>query len=173
MSSKAREASARVGAQDLAAMESAASEFEIALVVIGHSFGHWVERCAAAAGIEGLTTMDLLVLHYLRVRQRELKAGDIAFALSIESTHLVTYSLRKLLKLGQLAARKSGKETLFSAAPAAEAPFQAYSKVRRDCLVASLASMKNGEDLLRDVGEQLTRLAGIYEQAARSAALAT
>src|SRR3978361_2141106 len=75
------------------------SEFEFGLIVAGHAFNRWVVRCMAAAGVKDLTALDVLLLHHVNHRAREKKLGDISFMLNIEDTHLVSYSLKKLVAM--------------------------------------------------------------------------
>jgi predicted MarR family transcription regulator len=148
----------------------ATSEFEIAMIVFWHTFSRWVERCGQAAGVEGLSTFDLLILHFLRLRRRPLRAVDIGFALSIEDQHLVSYSLRKLLRLALVSSEKNGKEIMYTTTPKSEESFQRYVEVRHRFLISAIEMIQNpGYDMTALAG-MLRALSGIYEQAARAAA---
>lgn len=146
------------------------TEFELALVGLWHTFSRWVERCADASGSQGLSSLDLLVLHFLIYRARSMRAADIAFALSIEDTHLVSYSLKKLVRLGLMDTRRSGKEILYTPTESNETSFNRYVDVRQAYLISAIELLqKPGYDLAALTG-MLRALSGVYEQAARSAA---
>lgn len=148
----------------------ATSEFEISMIVFWHTFSRWVERCGQAAGVEGLSTFDLLILHFLRLRRRPLRAVDIGFALSIEDQHLVSYSLRKLLRLALVASEKNGKEILYTTTPKSENSFRRYVEVRQRLLISAIEMMQSPGYDMTALGGMLRALSGIYEQAARAAA---
>ena len=68
----------------------------------------------AAAGCPDLTITDVLVLHHICHRARNKKLGDICFVLNVEDTHVVGYSLKKLLAAGLAQGEKVGKEVFYS-----------------------------------------------------------
>src|SRR5690606_35729203 len=76
------------------------SDFEFGLIVAYNAFSRWAVRCMAAAGMPDLTITDVLVLHHVHHRGRSKKLADVCFTLSYEDTHVVNYSLKKLLGLG-------------------------------------------------------------------------
>ena len=82
------------------------SELEFGLIVAWNAFSRWAVRCMAAAGCPELTITDVLVLHHICHRARNKKVGDICFVLNVEDTHVVGYSLKKLLAAG-LAQRRA------------------------------------------------------------------
>ena len=51
----------------------------------------------AAAGCPDLTITDVLLVHHLCHRARHKKLADICFVLNYEDTHVVAYSLKKLV----------------------------------------------------------------------------
>ena len=61
-----------------------------------------------------LTITDVLVLHHICHRARNKKVGDICFVLNVEDTHVVAYSLKKLLAAGLAQGEKVGKEVFYS-----------------------------------------------------------
>ena len=91
------------------------SEFEYGLILAQNAFSRWTVRCMAAAGAPELGPLDVLVLHSVNHRDRAKQVADICFVLNVEDTHTVTYSLRKLEKLGLVDRSRRGKETFFAA----------------------------------------------------------
>ena len=143
------------------------SEFEFGLIVAWNAFSRWAVRCMSAAGAADLTITDVLVLHHINHRARNKKLADICFVLNYEDTHVVAYSLKKLLAAGLAQGDKVGKEVFYSPSASGEAAVQKYREVREACLVDNLDSERN-----HDIGE-LARLmrtmSGMYDQAARAA----
>ena len=103
----------------------------------------------AAAGCPDLTITDVLVLHHICHRARNKKLGDICFVLNVEDTHVVAYSLKKLLAAGLAQGERVGKEVFYSPTPAGEAAVAKYREVREACLIANLDAERNA-----DIGER-------------------
>jgi predicted MarR family transcription regulator len=145
------------------------SEFEFGLIISSNAFNRWVTRCMSAAGLKDLTTLDVLLLHHVNHRAREKKLADVSFMMNIEDTHVVSYSLRKLVGLGLVATAKRGKEVVYFTTPAGQAQIERYREVREACLVAALS--KDGSDNARlgELAGFLRFLSGMYDQAARAA----
>ena len=121
------------------------SEFEFGLIVAWNAFSRWAVRCMAAAGCPDLTITDVLLLHHINHRARNKKLADICFVLNYEDTHVVAYSLKKLVAARLVKADKVGKEVLYSPTAAGEAVVQQYRAVREECLVKSLDTELNAD----------------------------
>ena len=146
------------------------SEFEFGLIVAGNAFHRWITHCMSAAGLKDLTPLDVLVLHHVTHRARDKRLADICFIMNVEDTHLINYSLKKLLNAGVVASSKSGKDVTYAATAAGRRYVERYREIRERCLIGALNA---DESLNRDIGElaRLLRvLSGMYDQAARSAA---
>ena len=143
------------------------SELEFGLIVAWNAFSRWAMRCMAAAGCPDLTITDVLVLHHINHRARNKKLADICFVLNYEDTHVVAYSLKKLVTAELAQAQKLGKEVFYSPTPTGEAVVARYREVREACLVDNLDAERNA-----DIGEMarlLRTMSGLYDQAARAA----
>lgn len=146
------------------------SEFEFGLIVASNAFHRWVVHCMSAAGLKDLMPLDVLVLHHVSHRARDKRLSDICFIMNIEDTHLVNYSLKKLVGLGMVVSSKSGKEVTYAATESGGTMVQRYREIREQCLIQALHA---DDGLNKDIGElaRLLRvLSGMYDQAARSAA---
>jgi predicted MarR family transcription regulator len=145
------------------------SEFEFGMIIANNAFNRWMVRCISAAGMKDMTATDVLVLHHINHRAREKKLADIAFILNIEDTHVVNYSLKKLLSLGLVNAVKRGKEVLYSTNEAGQELCQRYHEIREQLLVSGLTGADAESFELGELARFLRILSGLYEQAARSA----
>lgn len=143
------------------------SEFEFGLIVAWNAFSRWAVRCMAAAGCPDLTITDVLLVHHLCHRARNKKLADICFVLNYEDTHVVAYSLKKLVAAGLALAEKQGKEVFYSPTAQGEAFVQQYREVREDCLVKSLDTERNAD--IGELARMLRTMSGMYDQAARAA----
>jgi len=150
------------------------SEFEYGLIVASNALDRWVVRCMAAAGVGDLGPLDIMVVHSVNHRARDKKLADICFVLNVEDSHTVSYALRKLVRAGLVAARKSGKETLYATTKDGRAACERYRQVREDCLMAALevfagASEGDLNQRLGSAADLLRATSGLYDQAARAA----
>ena len=143
------------------------SEFEFGLIVAWNAFSRWAVRCMAASGAPDLAITDVLVLHHVCHRARNKKLGDICFVLNYEDTHVVAYSLKKLLAAGLVVSEKIGKEVFFSPSAEGEAVVQRYREVRERCLVPNLEGDRNPE--IGELALLMRTMSGLYDQAARAA----
>lgn len=145
------------------------SEFEYGLIIAWHAFGRWVVRCMTAAGLKDATVMEVLVLHHVHHRARDKKLADICFVLNVEDTHVVAYSLKKLVAAGLVKSEKRGKEVAFSTTDAGAAVIAQYRSVREGCLVTALTADGSTHQELSGVANLLRMMSGFYDQAARAA----
>jgi predicted MarR family transcription regulator len=143
------------------------SEFEFGMIVAWNAFSRWAMRCMAAAGCPDLTITDVLVLHHLNHRERNKKLADICFVLNYEDTHVVAYSLKKLVAAALVQAEKVGKEVIYRPSPAGEAAVRHYREVREACLIANLDPDRNAD--IGELARLLRTMSGLYDQAARAA----
>ncbi|HTO81777.1 MAG TPA: winged helix DNA-binding protein [Methylomirabilota bacterium] len=146
------------------------SEFEFGLMIASEAFNRWVVRCMGAAGVRDLSTLDVVVLHSVNHRGREKRLNDICFVLNIEDSHLVTYALKKLGRLGLVDRSRRGKEAVFATTAAGRDMCSRYRKVRDACLIEALSALGTIDN--REIGglaRVLRALSGIYDQAARAA----
>lgn len=143
------------------------SEFEFGLIVAWHAFSRWAVRCMSAAGCPEVTITDVLLMHHLCHRARQKKLADICFVLNYEDTHVVAYSLKKLVAAGLAQTTRQGKEVLYSATPRGEAIVHQYRAIREDCLVRSLDVELNAD--IGELARLLRTMSGMYDQAARAA----
>src|SRR5690606_37034717 len=89
------------------------SELEYGLILLYHAFARWMVRCMGAAGVPNLSALDILVLHHINHRQRGKRLSDLCSVLGIDDSHLVNYSLKKLIQLKLIVRQKPGKEVYY------------------------------------------------------------
>lgn len=145
------------------------SEFEFGLIIASHAFSRWMVRCMAAAGVKDMTPTDVLIVHHVNHRDAEKKLADICFALNIEDTHVVSYSLKKSIGMGLVHSSKRGKEVFFATTPKGRDLCLSYRKVRETCLMPGFSGTEDENQRLGEVARLLRTLSGRYDQAARAA----
>jgi predicted MarR family transcription regulator len=146
------------------------SELEFGLILLGHAFERWMVRCMAAAGVPDLSPLDVLVVHTIAHRGKSKKIADICLVLSIEETHVVTYSVKKLEGHGLVSSSRSGNEKAVSLTRKGEEVIRAYTRLRERLLVAPVKSAGSDPQRLSEVAALMRAMSGHYDQAARAAA---
>ena len=99
-----------------------------------------------AAGEPDLAVNDVLILHHVHHRSRSKRLADICFTLNLEDSHVVNYSLKKLLNMKHVSSEKLGKEV-----------FYALDEAERDGILDRLVAEK------RRGKPQVTRFKGLGE----------
>lgn len=145
------------------------SEFEFGLNTAYNAYSRWVVRCMGAAGVRDLTFLDVLVVHHVNHRGRAKRLADICFVLNVEDTHLVTYSLKKLVGLGLVAGERVGKEATYATTQAGTEACARYREIREQCLTSNFTEGSDENVEIGELARLLRVLTGLYEQAARSA----
>jgi predicted MarR family transcription regulator len=146
------------------------SEVEFGMMLAMRAYERWMLRCMAAAGVAGLSPLDVLVLHTVRHRDRPKRLADIALVLDIEEPHLANYAVRKLAGLNLVSTSRAGKDKVVAATAAGIAVCTKYAAIRERLLAERVRDGGPTEAALSDVAGLLRSLSGFYQQAARSAA---
>jgi predicted MarR family transcription regulator len=156
-------------------VSSELSELEFAIINLSYGFARWVESCMAASGTRGLGATDILVLHAVNHRARGRRLAEICMVLNIDDTHLVAYSLKKLVAAGLAAVRRIGRESHYESTPKGDGICLAYRGIREEFLVTSVRWLTDGRPLsmLPETTLLLRTLTALYDQAGRSATAAT
>ncbi len=147
----------------------ALSELEFGLLVAHNAFTRWIVRCMRAAGESDLAVNDVLVLHHVHHRSRGKRLADICFTLNLEDSHVVNYSLKKLLNMKYVSSEKLGKEVFYATTPRAAALLERFREVRNQCLMPTVEGELADAQGLSMMAARLRMLSGLYDQAARAA----
>ncbi len=148
----------------------ALSEVEFAMTMMVNAYHRWMVRCMAAAGQEGLSPLETLVLHSVNHRERSKTLADLCLVLNIEDTHTVSYALKKLEKAGLVQSGKRGKEKIAEITQEGRALCDSYKQLRDALLVKPVKELGLDEAELSRLASVLRSVSGHYDQAARSAA---
>ena len=160
-----------VSSAHLAAGRSPAlSEVEYALMVAGSAFNRWMVRCMAAAGLPGLSSTEVAILHSVAHREREKRMVDIALVLDIEDIHVVAYAVKKLETAGLIQTRRAGKEKMVAISDQGFEACRRYGQLREKLLLDITTQARLTEGELSEAAGLLRLLSGAYNQAARAAA---
>lgn len=147
------------------------SELELTLTVLWNCVRRWLSQRSNSQAVSGLSDLDVFLMHLLVYRNKQLRGIDMAFALSIDDMHLVSYSLKKLARVGLIASRKVGKEVFYVATEKAQEHYFDFVNDRKKYLEPAMKFLSKDFDL-EALTAFLRTLSSVYEQAARSAASA-
>ncbi len=148
----------------------ALSELEFAVVVQSNAFNRWIARCCQAAGGEGLSAMEVQILHAVNHRERDKSLAELCMMFNIEDTHVVSYALKKLQKQKLVQAGRRGKEKTVRITDYGGQLCESYRAVREKLLVQAVKAMGLDEARLSEIAMLLRVISGLYDQASRSAA---
>jgi predicted MarR family transcription regulator len=148
----------------------ALSELEYGSILFSHAFNRWLVRCMAAAGVPGLSPIEILIIHSVRHRDRPKTLADLCLVLDIEDTHVANYAIKKLEAGGLVKSGKAGKEKTIRVTDKGLDALRRYTEIRERLLVEATKVSGLSQDGLSDIASHLRALSGYYEQAARSAA---
>lgn len=150
-------------------LEHRLSEFEFALIVAMNGFNDWVAHCASAAGGRGLSALDMLVLHAINLRARDRRLSEVCMVLNVEDSHIIAYSLKKLVEYGYAQNQPSGRERTYCPTPEGDALCESYLDMRRKALLDVLAEERLNPSELDFSATKLRLLSRSYKQASRTA----
>jgi predicted MarR family transcription regulator len=148
----------------------ALSEIEFALTMANHAFQRWIVRCATAAGLPGLSPMEVLILHLVNHRGRAKSLADICLVLNIEDTHLANYAIKKLAAQALVKTGRAGKEKTVAITEKGARICTIYAEIREALVVQTITQLGHDPQDLSRIAALLRTLSGSYDQAARAAA---
>lgn len=151
---------------------AALSEFELSLTILWNSVKRWMSQRSTEGSLSSLSNLDVFLMHLLVYRDRPLRANDLAFALAIDDMHVVSYSLKKLVRMEAITSEKIGKEVFYKAAKPSREHYNEFLADRAKFLEPAMHHLAYGDYDLKSLANLLRALSGIYEQAARTAASA-
>lgn len=143
-------------------------DVEFALTVTDNAFQRWIVRCMAAAGCEGLSATDVMVLHAINRRAPSRNVSDITLLLGIEDSRPVSYAIKKLESKGLVQSRRRGKEKIFSTTAEGAALCERYITVREKFLVDRLDLSSRDREALEQAFRILMKVSSAYDHAARA-----
>jgi len=148
----------------------ALSEMEFALVILSNAFQRWITRCTTAAGGEGLSGVEVQILHAVNHRERDKSQSELCMMFNIEDTHVVAYALKKLEVLGLVESGRRGKEKTARITKAGAELCLRYRDLREKLLVESVKSLGIDESRISEIAALMRVMSGQYDQASRAAA---
>jgi predicted MarR family transcription regulator len=160
-----------VSSAHLAAGNSPAlSELEYGMIRLSHALDRWTARCMSAAGVPGLSPVEIIIIRTLCDGDEPKTLSDLCSALHIEERHIARYAVRKLEIAGLVKTGRSGREKVIRTTDKARKALVAYFEIRERLLVGPVKAFDlSHEDLHSTLASHMRAMCRYYEQAARSA----
>jgi predicted MarR family transcription regulator len=149
------------------------STFEYDLITVMFGFFRWIETCMNAADVIGLNSLDILILHALNRRAKGQRLSEIGVVLNIDDTHLLAYSLKKLMNAGLVQATRTGRERIFVTTIEGDTACTNYHRIRENFFVREVVKHESDFEDFEKVAATLSNLASTYDRAGRAALVAT
>jgi len=126
-----------------------------------------------ASDVVGLNSLDILILHALNRRPKGQRLSEIGVVMNIDDTHLIAYSLKKLMNAKLVEATRTGRERIFVTTAEGDTACATYHRIREKFLVREVAKRETDFTQLEKAAATLSDLASMYDRAGRAALLAT
>lgn len=151
--------------------EVSCTELEFSLMRCFEAFGRWQTECLASVGDISASGPENALLHIVRMNDRAKSIKELARLTNRDDIPNIQYSMRKLVGDGFVEKQGSGRTGVtYQATPKGKQVTDAYSDLRRRLLIEQIESLPEFDQRLRDAGQTLNILAGIYEEISRIAA---
>jgi predicted MarR family transcription regulator len=148
----------------------ALSEMEFALVILSNAFQRWITRCTSAAGGEGLSAIEVQILHAVNHRERDKSQSELCMMFNIEDTDVGAYALKKLEALGLVESGRRGKEKTARITRDGADLCLRYRDLREKLLIESVNSLGLDDARVSEIAALMRVMSGQYDQASRAAA---
>jgi predicted MarR family transcription regulator len=151
----------------------ALSALEYTFMTLMFGFSRWAEACMDAANVDGLSALDIFVLHAVNHRARGRRLSEICTVMNVGDSYLIAYSLKKLLAAGLIVADRSGRERHYSTTEQGDRACVEYRRIREEHLVTPFFSDPGTPEDIGRVTKFLSRIIADYDQAGRAATVAS
>lgn len=148
--------------------EVACTELEFSLMRCFEAFGRWQTECLASVGDIAATGPENALLHIVRMNDRAKSIKELARLTNRDDIPNIQYSMRKLVGEGLIEKQGSGRAGVtYKATKKGKQVTDDYGTIRRRLLIEQIESLPEFDSRLKDAGQSLNILAGIYEEISR------
>lgn len=151
--------------------EVVCTELEFALMRCFEAFGRWQTECLASVSDLAASGPENALLHIVRMNDRAKSIKELARLTNRDDVPNIQYSMRKLVSAGLIEKRGSGRTGVtYLATEKGKDITDAYGEIRKRLLIKQISGLPRFDTRLKEAGESLNILAGIYEEISRIAA---
>jgi predicted MarR family transcription regulator len=147
------------------------TDLEYAILRVFEGFGRWQSECLAAVSGATITGPENILLHVIAMKDRPKTIHDIELLTNRTDTPNVQYGLRKLIKLGFVEKRGSGRVGVFyRCTPKGVSVCKTYADLRKKLLLGAVKALPKFEADSAKCTAHLEAIEKIYASASREAA---
>ena len=151
--------------------EVVCTELEFSLMRCFEAFGRWQTECLASVTDLGASGPENALLHIVRMNDRPKSIKELARLTNRDDIPNIQYSMRKLLAADLIEKLGSGRTGVtYQATPKGIKVTDDYGVIRKRLLIEQISSLPEFDSRLKEAGQSLNVLAGIYEEISRIAA---
>lgn len=147
------------------------TELEFSLMRCFEAFGRWQTECLASVSDIGASGPENALLHIVRMNDRAKSIKELARLTNRDDIPNIQYSMRKLVAAGLVEKQGSGRTGVtYQATKDGKQVTDDYGAIRKRLLIEQISSLPEFDSRLKEAGQSLNILAGIYEEISRIAA---
>jgi predicted MarR family transcription regulator len=134
---------------------------------VNEAYQRWATQTSRLVGHPDMSFNEVVVLHVVRMQERDKDAATIAKLVNRDDLPNVLYNLRKLISLGLVKKVKVGSITMFGITEKGVLETNRYADMRRALLLDSMDEMPNLDGKLDALIPLMHVITGLYDVAAR------
>lgn len=148
--------------------EVSCTELEFSLMRCFEAFGRWQAECLASVSDLAASGPENALLHIVRMNERAKSIKELARLTNRDDIPNIQYSMRKLVSAGLVSKQGSGRTGVtYSATAKGKQVTDDYGAIRKKLLIEQIRSLPRFDTRLKEAGQTLNILAGIYEEISR------
>lgn len=149
--------------------EALSTDFEWSILRFQQAFERWITQLADITGLSGLSYIEIIIMHVIRMQDRPKTAAAIARQLNRDDIPNIQYCLRKLVKMGlcQKANEAGSKTSAYEVTEKGKELTNNYAEVRREILTEQSKSIDKVDEKLGEAIKIISMLTGLYDEGGR------
>ncbi len=154
------------------AHEANSTDFEWSVLRFQQAFERWIIQLAEITGLAGLSYVEIIIIHVIRMQDRPKTAASIARQLNRDDIPNIQYCLRKLvkMKLCRKVKETGNKTSAYEVTEKGKQLTNSYAEVRREILTEQTKNIDSVDEKLREATKVISLLTGLYDEAGRISA---
>ena len=145
------------------------TDFEWGIMRFHQAWERWVQQLGAVTGMGELSYIEIVVLHVIRMQDRQKTASNIARQLNRDDLPNIQYCLRKLVKMGLCRKVKepTSKTYAFEATDKGKKLTEDYAALRQEILTEQTKNIDRIDEKLKEATKLISLLTGLYDEGGR------
>lgn len=149
--------------------EAKSTDFEWSILRFQQAFERWATQLADVAGLTGLSYIEIVIMHIIRMQDRPKTAASIAHQLNRDDIPNIQYCLRKLVKMNlcRKVTESGGKSAAFDVTEKGKRLTDNFADLRKAILTEQSKNIGRIDEKLTEATRIISLLTGLYDEAAR------